>query len=239
MPIDLAVVIPVYNEEMCITRVVDSWRTLLAGIGVSHRILVLDDGSRDGTAAQLAPFLNDPAVEVFHQRNMGHGPTILRGYRRAAELADWVFQCDGDEEIRAEHFPDFWQKRGSFEAVLALRQRQTRTISRTVVSTAARWVVAMLFGKGVRDVNVPYRLMRAGFLKRTLSRIPPDTFAPNVIISGSLALARFPVLELPVVCEGRRSGTTSLVRLRLWKSAFISLIQILAFRIRKSSPEQP
>lgn len=237
MPFDLAVVIPVYNEEACITRVVNSWRALLAQMGVRHRILVLDDGSRDGTAAQLESFKSDPAVEIIHHTNIGHGPTILRGYRRAAELADWVFQCDSDEEIRADHFPEFWRRRGGLVAVLAIRQRQTRTVSRAAISATARWFVAILFGKGVRDVNVPYRLMRAGPLGKMAEGIPPDTFAPNIMISGWLAKSRLPVLELPVSCEGRQSGMTSLAKLRLWKFAVKSLIQILIFRFRRS-PEQ-
>jgi dolichol-phosphate mannosyltransferase len=238
MPLDLAVVIPVHNEDACISRVVNSWLDLLAHMGLRHRILVFDDGSQDGTAAQLGSFRHIPVVEVVHQPNIGHGPTILRGYRHATEIADWVFQCDSDEEIRTDHFPDFWRRRDNFDAVFAVRQRQTQTVSRAVVSAAARWIVASLFGKGIRDVNVPYRLLRAAPLKKVVAGIPPDTLAPNIIISGSLARARLPVLEIRVSCEGRRSGATSLAKFRLGRFAARAFIQILIFRFRKS-PERP
>jgi dolichol-phosphate mannosyltransferase len=238
MPLDLAIVIPVYNEEACIARVIGSWRTLLARMGLSYRMIVLNDGSQDRTAAQLESFGNDPAIEVIQQANTGHGPTILRGYRRAVESADWVFQCDSDEEIRTDYFPDFWQRRDGLDAVLAVRRRQAQTVSRAVVSAASRGIVALLFGNGIRDVNVPYRLLRATTLKKMIAGIPPGTLAPNIIISGSLARARLPVLEVPVSWEGRRSGTTSLARLKLWRFAARAFIQILIFRFGMN-PEQP
>ena len=233
MPLDLALVIPVYNEESSVLCVIRSWRALLTEMRVSHRIFVLNDGSRDNTGLQLEAFGDDPAVELIHQANMGHGPAILRGYRHAVESADWVFQCDSDEEIRTDHFPAFWRSREGTDAVFGVRQRPSRAASRKFVSTAARLLVAFLYGRGVRDVNVPYRLMRASLLKRIVADIPPDTLAPNIIISGAFIRARRKLLEIPVPCEGRRRGTTSLARFRLWQFAIRASPQILRSRYRK------
>jgi glycosyltransferase involved in cell wall biosynthesis len=193
-------------------------------------MIVLDDGSTDDTAAQLEQFRSDQAIEIIHQTNIGHGPTILRGYGRAVNLAEWVFQCDSDDEISPRFFPTFWQRRGQYDTVLGIRERDKRSAGRRIISGVARLTVRFFFAPGVRDVNVPYRLTRASLLRDLVAQIPPDTFAPNVIISGALARAGLPILQIPVHCEGRRTGSPSIAKLKLWKSAAISFRQTLACR---------
>ena len=115
MTLDLAVVMPVYNEQECIAAVVDSWRAMLARLDVEYKLIVLNDGSRDATAAALEKFAGDRRVEIVHKQNTGHGPTILLGYRRAVATARWVFQCDSDDEISPEHFPHLWERREQYD----------------------------------------------------------------------------------------------------------------------------
>ena len=64
MPADLALVMPAYNESECIAGVVASWRESLSSLGISFRMIVIDDGSGDATASVLDQFRFDPAVEV-------------------------------------------------------------------------------------------------------------------------------------------------------------------------------
>ncbi|MBN1867695.1 glycosyltransferase family 2 protein [Candidatus Sumerlaeota bacterium] len=232
MPYDLAVVIPAYNEEACIARVVESWRDVLSGLDIQFRIVVLNDGSRDGTAQALEVFRDDDRIEVANKANSGHGPTILVGYGMACAMADWVFQCDGDDEIKAVHFHEFWKRRDDYDALLGVRVGRVQNAGRRFISAVSRLAVRVLFGRGVGDVNVPYRLIRAGLLKEIVASIPPDTFAPNVIVSGALARARARILNLPVPHEGRTTGSVSIVRWRLWKSAARALWQTIRCRPR-------
>ncbi len=80
-------------------------------------------------------------------------------------------------------------------------------------------------GPGVRDVNVPYRLMRASCLRALLDKIPPDTFAPNVALAGLALQAGLRVANIPVPFRGRHTGAPSLVRWRLLRNAARSLLQ--------------
>lgn len=232
MAVDLALVMPVYNEGECIAHVVASWRESLKCLGMSFRMIVLDDGSKDNTANELTRFDSDPAIEVIHQENVGHGPTILRGYRCAVELADWVFQCDSDDEISPSFFPTFWRCREQYDALFGVRERDKRSPGRMIISAVGRLTIRLAFGGGVDDVNVPYRLTRASMLRDVIAQIPPETFAPNVIISGAIARARFSVLQIPVRCEARKTGTSSITGLKIWKAAAVSFHQTLACRTR-------
>ncbi len=223
---------PVYNEEACIAQVMADWLGMLEGVVADFRLIVLNDGSRDGTAAALAPFRADPRVEVIDKPNSGHGPTILIGYRRALELADWVFQVDSDDEMPATHFPRLWERRDGYDLLLGIRAGREQGLGRRLISSVSRASVRLLFGHGVADVNSPYRLMRAAALAEFLPFIPADTFAPNVVLSGLFARRRLRIDQLPVPHRGRRTGTASIVRWRLWKSAARAFVQTLRLALR-------
>ena len=87
-------------------------------------------------------------------------------------------------------------------------------------------------GRGVVDVNVPYRLMRSEILRPIVQRIPEGTFAPNVIISGEFNRSGARIVNVPVPYEGRTTGTVSIVKWRLWKAAMRSFWQTLTYRGR-------
>lgn len=233
---ELAVVMPVYNEEGCIAAVVRSWRDMLCASGMNFVMLVIDDGSRDGTAGILHGFADDERIRVIHQANAGHGPTILQGYARAVTLADWVFQCDSDNEMGPDSFGRLWEVRHEADAVFGCRQHRRQNLQRSLISLGSRMVVEGLFGRGIEDVNAPYRLMRSSVVQPILECIPPGTFAPNVILSGALSFAGARVRSVPVPCRPRQTGRVSIVRWKLWKVAVRSFGQTLlcSRRIRRS-----
>jgi hypothetical protein len=88
-------------------------------------------------------------------------------------------------------------------------------------------VVRLLYGSGITDVNVPFRLIRSNVLRQLIDRIPEGTFAPNIVISGMLARTGARVYEHPVPHENRKTGKTSLARLRLWQCAVKAFGQTL------------
>lgn len=230
MRFNLAVVMPVYNEEACIVNVVKSWLSVLSRLNIHFRLIVLNDGSTDGTKDALAVFNNDGRIEVVNKKNTGHGPTILLGYWLAVQVAHWVFQCDSDDEMKADYFPPLWEKRSKFDALFGIRRGRAQNIGRKLISWWSRITVRLVFGKGVTDVNTPYRLIRGNILRHIVEQIPDYIFAPNVIISGALSKAGLRIYEHPVPHEDRRTGTVSIVKWKLWKSAMRSFWQTLSCR---------
>ena len=230
-PRELIVVMPVYNEADCIKAVVLSWSQTLDALGINYEIHVLNDGSTDQTAAALASFENDERVRVTNKANSGHGPTILDGYRDAVARAKWVFQVDSDDEMKPAAFANFWRRRDKYDAIFGVRAAREQDQARRFLSAGSRLAVRLLFGRGVRDVNVPYRLMRADKLAPIVEAIPPATFAPNILIAGVLGRNRRRILNLPVLHENRVTGTGSLTNSKVWKVAARSLGQTLRFRM--------
>ena len=231
-PLDLALVIPAYNEAECIADVVAAWRSALDALGINHVISVFDDGSTDGTSDALTVFAEDPRVEVVRKPNSGHGPTILMGYRAAVSRAQWVFQCDGDDEMSPESFAGLWRMRSEYEALFGTRKDRAQSVGRRLITLVSRAVVRLAYARGVEDVNSPYRLMRSDLLAPIVHAIPDATFAPNLVVSGVFALSGARIANVEVPHESRRTGSVSIVKWRLWRAAARSLVQTVALAPR-------
>jgi glycosyltransferase involved in cell wall biosynthesis len=227
-PPALTVVMPVYNEEAAIGDVVRAWAAELDRLSIDYELRVYDDGSRDSTTPVLEELSNElPRLLVTRHSNRGHGPTILRGYREAR--GEWVFQTDSDGEMEPDSFGRLWAERERHDFLFGIRAGRVWTAPRWVMTRVSRLAVRALFGKGVADVNTPYRLMRRERLAQLLVGLPDDLFAPNVILSGLAVRRGLRIWETPVPHQGRRHGGGSLVTFRkLIKPASRSLRQTLA-----------
>lgn len=91
----------------------------------------------------------------------------------------------------------------------------------------------LFYGKGVTDVNTPYRLMRKNVFVKIYNKFPKDTFAPNVIISGIVGLKKMRIFEIPVSHQHRRTGEVSIEHFKLLQMAIKSFIQTISYRISK------
>ncbi|MEM7355210.1 MAG: glycosyltransferase family 2 protein [Acidobacteriota bacterium] len=232
----LTVVLPVYNEASAIRRTLESWLDALEELGIDFQLCAYDDGSTDRTGEVLDTLAESNArLRIIHQANAGHGPTILRAYREAT--GDWIFQADSDGEIGPEALATLWRQRHDFDFLVGFRQGRQASFARQLMTAGARWAVRLGFGKTIRDVNIPYRLMRRDRLMPLLAHLPPETFAPNVALSGLAAATGLRVYESPVKSRPRAGGETSLQRLKLLQAAYRSLVETVgvAWRFRSRS----
>jgi len=234
---DVEVVMPVYNEAACINDVLADWVRELDAAGLAYRLLVLNDGSRDATAAVLQEHEHNDKIRVINKANSGHGPTILQGYRTAVQEAHWVFQVDSDNEMEAKHFAKIWDKRVNADAVIGVRDGRRQPLSRKMVSMVSRFIVRLFYGSGIVDVNCPFRLMRSAALKEMLVRIPQNTFAPNVVISGFFALEKKNIVNVPIPHTERQTGEVSIKKWKLLKAAMKSCGQVVGIRFIRQKNE--
>jgi len=240
--LDLCVVIPVYNEEGAIENVLRKWTAMLDGLGIRYEIHAWNDGSRDSTGSILARVSSDSGGRIVarDKPNSGHGPTILGGYRIAADRAEWVFQTDSDDEMGPESFPELWNRRERFDFLLGRRDGRRQPMARRIVSSVSRLSVRLFYGRGgVWDVNSPYRLMRSSAFAPFFRAIPDDTFAPNVLLSGLAAPHRLRCFEMPVPQRDRTTGEVSIKKWKLLKAAAKSFFQTIRFSFRRISSETP
>jgi len=166
----LRVILPVYNEQDIILEVIASWLKVLRDLDIQFKIYVYDDGSKDRTLDVLnSVSKNNPEIVIKTGPNIGHGPTILKGYRESGGVT-WIFQTDSDNEMPASSFEALWKQRDGYDFIIGKRQGRSQKILRKIVSLVSRVIVwSFYFPCGVIDVNCPYRLMRADCFKNVFS----------------------------------------------------------------------
>ncbi|MFN8350157.1 MAG: glycosyltransferase family 2 protein [Flavobacteriales bacterium] len=104
----LSIIIPAYNEERTIHRILDKVRDVQLAYGFNKDVVIVNDGSRDGTAQAVRAYMAaNPAMPIrfFEQpRNMGKGAAIHRGIREA--VGEYLIVQDADLEYDPREYND-------------------------------------------------------------------------------------------------------------------------------------
>lgn len=208
----LYIVIPAYNEEETVGRVLNDWYGIVEKIGNGSKIVIIDDGSRDNTFAIMKKAAEDKEHFIpLTKPNAGHGATVLYGYHYAIEQgADYVFQTDSDGQTLPDEFWKFWELRNSYAMVIGSRKGRQDGLSRVFVTKTLKIVLGLAFKVKVEDANTPFRLMKASLLKDNITLIPKDYNLSNVIISVIYEKKKLGVKYLPITFKPRQGGVNSI-----------------------------
>ncbi len=208
----LYIVIPAYNEEANIEKVIAQWHPVVEKTGGDSRLLVINDGSKDHTYEKiLACEKKYPRLIAMDKPNEGHGATVYRGYQYAIQAgADYIFQTDSDGQTLPEEFGRFWVNRESCGLLIGYRRDRQDGLSRLIVTRVLRLVLFLTFGVWVKDANTPYRLMKASQLKKVLKRIPEGFYLTNAVMTVIYVKHHQNVVYYPITFLPRQGGTNSI-----------------------------
>jgi glycosyltransferase involved in cell wall biosynthesis len=182
---NLWVVMPVYNEEECIESVTYEWLEELRKYDFDFTFCILNDGSKDNTLQILKKIADiEKEIKVVDKPNSGHGQTCVYGYNLAIENnAEWVFQIDSDGQCDPTYFKKVLDETDKNPVIYGYRKSRDDGFQRFIVSRIVTYFVFAATGEWVRDANVPYRMMRADYLKNIIDRIPLDFNLANILVS--------------------------------------------------------
>jgi glycosyltransferase involved in cell wall biosynthesis len=156
----LSIVMPAFNEEANIDEAIR--RATAAGerLCVEHEVVVVDDGSTDGTAelVEKAAAADRRIVLVRHPANRGYGEAVRTGLRTAR--MDLVFMTDADNQFDLEELEVFlpWIER--VDVVAGYRRDRQDPLSRRLAAKAWNYLVRALFYVPVRDIDCAFKLFR-------------------------------------------------------------------------------
>jgi len=186
VPPELLIVMPVFNEQASVRKVVLEWSQEVENWTEAIAFLVINDGSTDGTRRVLARLQEQlgSRLEVIDQENIGHGQTCLKGYRLAVDRAiPYVLQIDSDGQCDPQYFFRLWRSREQCDVIYGRRVRRDDGWRRVLATILLKLVLFCAAGAWCVDANVPYRLMRTAVLAEIVPHLPSDFFLANVAMA--------------------------------------------------------
>ena len=208
----LYAIIPAYNEQDNIRNVINEWYDIIVSTGEESRLVIINDGSTDGTFAIMQEEASQkPALVVLSKENSGHGATVLFGYRYALDNgADYVFQTDSDGQTLPSEFDMFYKRRHDYPFIIGRRSGRKDGMFRIITTRVLQYVVRVVFGVSLKDINTPYRLMSRELLEDCLRFIPEGFNLSNVVLTVAAARRHYRGLFIPITFRKRQGGKNSI-----------------------------
>lgn len=182
----LYIVMPAYNEEANIRRVVEAWYPILEGKSEKSRLVIADKGSKDKTHDIIEDMRKEkyPQLEILDTESQFHGPKVIALYDYAIQSgADYIFQTDTDGQTNPDEFEAFWKARNEFSGLFGNRTVREDGNDRAFVEKVVCFLLRIYFGVKIPDANAPFRLMQAQTVKKYLYKMPSDYNLPNIMLT--------------------------------------------------------
>ncbi len=225
----LSVIIPVYNEVRTIRRIVD----LVAAVPIDKEIVIVDDGSSDGTAAILRErYAGRPGFNVLtHPRNAGKGAAVRTGI--AAARGEALIVQDADLEYDPKDYAVLVEAMERTRANAVYGSRFLRESRRSVpfwhrsVNFFLTALTNLLFGSRLTDMETCYKMLRRATWQGLNLR--STGFEVEVEITAKLLLAGERIVEVPVAYERRSYREGKKIG---WKDGLAAVAWLLRHRLR-------
>lgn len=219
----VSAVIPVFNEEGNVLPLVTALADVLQQHAASFEIIVVNDGSTDGTAAEIAQAAERvPACrELRLARQSGQAAALLAGLRAAR--GSLIVTLDGDGQNDPRDLPALMAMVTSGQVDLACGWRQGRQGSRlrATMSRLANGVRRRVLRDGVHDSGCQLRAFR----REVIAALHPMELMQSFVPALASA-AGFRVGERPVRDHPRTAGTSKYGFLRLWLRPALAMVQL-------------
>ena len=220
MTADAWLILPTYDEAENIAAIVAAAREVLEqAMPGEHRILVVDDGSPDGTGAIADRLAAEHAeVEVLHRTvREGLGPAYLAGFARALEAgAGYVMEMDADFSHDPADLARLLAAAAEADLVLGSRYVAGGHVTdwgrvRRLVSRGGSCYARRVLGLRVRDLTGGFKCFRREVLEAIdLPTVRSRGYAFQVELTHRAVRAGFRVVELPIVFRDRRAGRSKM-----------------------------
>jgi glycosyltransferase involved in cell wall biosynthesis len=168
----ISVFFPAFNDEGAIAGLVRNALDVLPALTDEYEILIINDGSTDGTATvidELAAAYSAVRA-IHHDRNRGYGAALKTGFKESEK--DLVFYTDGDGQYDVGELTRLWPLMTEGVSVVnGYKARRADGLSRRILGGVYNRAARLLFKLPIRDVDCDFRLIRRSLL-RELEEIP-------------------------------------------------------------------
>jgi len=225
----ISVIMPAYNEEGKIAECVAHARAHLKSLECPYEIIIVDDGSTDGTRAEAIRVSGNPDVRVVgYDRNQGKGSAIKYGTKHVT--GDLVVFMDSDADVNPDRIQQYLTLLRNNDIALASKwhpdSRVSTPVMRRLLSYAFNRLVMLLTGLRVSDTQTGFKAFRREALDKIMNLVSVKHYAFDVELLVAAKLLRLRIVELPI-----KISLTGLFSARYVLRMFVDLLGI-TYRLR-------
>ena len=213
---ELSLVIPAYNERENLPLLLAELRTALAGIGRSHEIVLVDDGSSDGSGDWIVrEAARDPRlVPVLMAENGGQSAALAAGLRHARGAV--IVTLDADLQNDPADLPRLLAALEGADVVSGTRRERRDRWTRRISSRIANHVRRAVLGDPLTDIGCSFKAYRREALEDMPLFVGAHRFLPALCLFRGARL-----VEVPLAHRPRRHGRSKYgVGNRLWRGLY-------------------
>ncbi len=222
--IALSVFFPCYNEEDNVEPLVRKAAEVLSRTVREWEIIIVNDGSKDGTAAiadRLAS--EDPRIHaVHHAKNNGYGMALRSGF--AAATKQYVFYTDGDGQFDMNELPLLLSHIGKADIVSGYRRNRQDSFLRKLNAACWGWLVQRMLQFRCRDVDSAFKVYKREMFGRFTLKSTGALIDAEVL--GRAARLGYTIMTVPVTHLPRHAGTQTGAKFSVILRAFKELASL-------------
>lgn len=223
---NLSVIIPVYNEEKTIAEIVRR----VQRTGLAHEILIVDDGSTDGTRQILQEIQTQPGIRVIlHEKNMGKGAAVRTGIQQAQ--GEVLLIQDADLEYDPREYPNLLRpiEEGIADVVYGSRflgaARRPILFLNMVANKILTLTTNILYNNILTDMETGYKVFRRHVVQGMPLHARGFEFEPE--FTAKVLKRKVRIFEVPITFNPRDYSEGKKIKAR---DAFIALWTLLKYR---------
>jgi len=222
----LSVVMPVYNERETVEEII---RRVLA-VQVRTQLIVVDDGSKDGTREILAGLQRELGFElVLQARNQGKGAALRRGFQEIR--GELVVIQDADLEYSPEEYPQLIELicKGRADVVYGSRflgRHRVFMFSHYLGNRVVTLLTNILYNTMLTDMETCYKVMRTEIVRGM--NLQSNGFGIEPEMTAKIFKGRHRVYEIPITYDGRGYDEGKKIT---WRDGIVALWVLLKYRV--------
>ena len=209
----VSIVVPIYNERGTLLKIIDRIEKAET-LGLEKEIILVDDGSTDGTR-DILKTLEDKYEVFYHKKNQGKGGALRTGFQKAT--GDIILVQDADLEYDPKEYPLLLRPilEGKTDAVYGSRLLKSNPKFRQAYywgGVLISWLTNILYGSRLTDVSTCYKAFRAPALKSL--ELKTNGFEFEVEVTIKALKKNYNILEVPIDYSPRTFAEGKKIRAR-------------------------